>query len=524
MDLYFIVIKKNAASLLYGGYFGQDGGLAEHVDGGTSRFDAQGAIYQAICSCVGGKGALTTPGVVAPYNTSGACNLLAIKIAFNFAGVSSGVQAYIDGIKDTLGCVPLKVDFKDTVNNGTKFVWVYNDGSKNDTTNGANASHIFNNVGDYQVKLISMDPNSCNERDSSFVTISVRDNKVLMNPIEATKEAPCGSLNYSFKNLSTPPAGRPFLPNSFMWDFGDGSKLAAGGNNVSHTYNAPGTYKILLTLVDPAYCNAPEQKELLLWVAPKLKASFNAPGLICAPDSVIFTNNSQGGNKFEWTFTDDNSSSTDANPGHLYKTAGSYTVSLKVIETGSCPDTAYYSLPVQVRNTPIAAMDHNPKIPAVNEAIVFSNYSSGGSKYTWFFGDNDSLVVTTMSNISHLYNLGCEYYACLKTENSYGCHDTTCALVEAKVEALLDVPNAFTPGRPGTNSTICAIGFGIKRLNWKIYNRWGQLVFETNDRKIGWDGTYQGKSLPMDVYTYVLLADFSTGDSSVKKGDITLIR
>jgi hypothetical protein len=50
------------------------------------------------------------------------------------------------------------------------------------------------------------------------------------------------------------------------------------------------------------------------------------------------------------------------------------------------------------------------------------------------------------------------------------------------------------------------------------------LVFETNDRKVGWDGTFKGKPLPMDVYAYVLAADFTTGEAVLKKGDITLIR
>jgi gliding motility-associated-like protein len=89
---------------------------------------------------------------------------------------------------------------------------------------------------------------------------------------------------------------------------------------------------------------------------------------------------------------------------------------------------------------------------------------------------------------------------------------------------LLDVPNAFTPGRFGENAVVKVVGFGITRLNWNIYNRWGQLVFTTTDRKQGWDGTFKGVLQPMDVYTYTLDVEFSDGKKLKKTGDITLLR
>src|SRR5918998_5158203 len=86
MDFYFIVIQKNASALLYASFFGQDGGWGEHVDGGTSRYDQQGVIYQAMCAnCRSGATFPTTPGVVGPVNGAAptGCNLAAVKIAFN---------------------------------------------------------------------------------------------------------------------------------------------------------------------------------------------------------------------------------------------------------------------------------------------------------------------------------------------------------------------------------------------------------------------------------------------------------
>jgi gliding motility-associated-like protein len=67
-------------------------------------------------------------------------------------------------------------------------------------------------------------------------------------------------------------------------------------------------------------------------------------------------------------------------------------------------------------------------------------------------------------------------------------------------------------------------GFGIAKMTWRIYNRWGQVVYETGDRKGGWDGTFRGQPQPMDVYAYTLDVEFSDGTKTKKTGDITLIR
>src|SRR5690606_28279259 len=106
--------------------------------------------------------------------------------------------------------------------------------------------------------------------------------------------------------------------------------------------------------------------------------------------------------------------------------------------------------------------------------------------------------------VLHQYNVSGQFEAMLVTFNAAGCSDTARQTVEADILPLLDVPNAFTPGRFGRNSWIQVQGFGIINMSWKIYNRWGQLVYESNNRKTGWDGTQNGKPLPMDVYTYTL--------------------
>jgi len=67
-------------------------------------------------------------------------------------------------------------------------------------------------------------------------------------------------------------------------------------------------------------------------------------------------------------------------------------------------------------------------------------------------------------------------------------------------------------------------GFGIARMKFTVWARWGEKVFETASKEIGWDGRYKGKLLPMDVYAYTLEVQFTDGTKTTKTGDITLIR
>jgi hypothetical protein len=195
-DFYFFVLEKNATRQLYGSFFGQfsTNGGGEHVDGGTSRFDRQGVIYQAMCANCGRTATFpTTPGVWSPNNGSRDCNLAAIKIAFNLAGIAASIQATINGVpRDTSGCVPLTVDFTDTVASGKSYRWNFGDGTPDVTTTTPAARHTFNNVGSYLVKLVSIDSSSCNISDSAYTTIRVRNDEAILG-FTPVKLPPCQS-------------------------------------------------------------------------------------------------------------------------------------------------------------------------------------------------------------------------------------------------------------------------------------------------------------------------------------------
>ncbi|MBK9570904.1 MAG: PKD domain-containing protein [Chitinophagaceae bacterium] len=545
-DFYFFVLKKDAVSQLFGSYFGEpNSNIAggDHVDGGTSRFDKNGVIYQAICAncnldAVNGRPPFpTTPGAWSTVNNANGpgCNLAMVKIAMNLAGVKGGVQSAIDGVRDTAGCLPLPVIFTDTIGNAQSYEWHFNyvPGNPPDLiTLVPTASFTYNAVGVYTVMLVAVDPNTCNQRDSSFINIRVGDLRADLRPFWQPIGPGCPKFTYEFINNSVTDPSRPFQDTSFVWDFGDGSprvpaKIGAA-NSVIHTYPAVGTYLPKLILKDTAYCNNPDDSTFRISIADNVKAIIATPATGCLQYNASFKSNSLNGITFQWDFGDptspDNTSVLE-NPTHLYVNAGNYIVRLTVTNPGTCNITHDTTFAITVFDAPVPDFSTLPIPPVVNTPTTFNNLSSiDAIRFKWVFGDGDSLITTSRSPVLHQYNATGTFNACLTAYNAIGCDSTLCKPVSAIILPLVDVPNAFTPQSGDINSVVMVQGFGISKMQFIIWNRWGQKVFETNSRFQGWDGRVKGVVQPMDVYVYTLSIEFFDGTKTTKKGDITLIR
>lgn len=545
-DFYFFVLQKNGASQLYGSFYGENSNvtvdgqgqhvnIGDHVDGGTSRFDKQGIIYQAICanceatSAPGqppGTGFPTTQGVFAPTNVSATgarCNEAAVKIAFELAGVTAAIKSTIRGIPgDTSGCIPMTVDFTDTIAIAKQYIWDFGDGSPAVQTTSRTISHTYNNIGTYKITLIAIDSTSCNVSDTIYAGVRARNDFAQLGFTDV-KLNPCDSFKYEFTNTSVAPPGKPFGSQSFVWNFGDGSTLVSNAPTVLHSYAAGGTYTVVLNLVDTNYCNSPDADSVQLRISANVKAQFTvSPG--CAPYDAVFNNTSSGGQQFTWDFGD-GSQSTNANPAHLYSKPGTYTITLVAVDSATCNKIDSTTGSVVVGSKPAANFTYTPIPPIQNTPVTFTNNSIGGSSYNWNFGDGTTLTTLQIdTTVTHQYNATGSYNACLVVSTDIGCTDTACNAVQTIVVPGFDVPNAFTPNGDGVNDQVHVKGFGIAKMNWRIFNRWGVIVFQSTSVNDGWDGYYKGALQPQEVYTYVLDITFVSGVKYQKKGDITLLR
>jgi len=534
-DFYFIVIQKNASALLYATFFGQNDNsrsISEHVDGGTSRYDQNGAIYQAICAnCNGGQTGRfpTTPGVWSPNNGAGVngCNLAAVKITFGFAGVGAGLRASVNGrLYDTAGCIPMDTRLEDTIRNGKSYIWNFGDGSPDTATISYAVNHTYVNPGTYRVMMIAIDSNSCNVADTTYRHVIARTDRAVLD-FDYIKDpnVACNLLTYDFTNKSAAPPAKPFSPNAFTWDFGDNStRIVTGTGGLVHSFAAAGTYNVTLVLNDTGYCNYPDSVTKPVRVSPIAKAQFETPASGCVPYNAVFNNTSLGGATFTWDFGDGSPVSTDPNPTHLYTSTGTFSVHLHEEDPNTCNKVSDTTITITVNVNPTAAFTWMPNPPTPNTPTVFTNGSLGAIKFAWAFGDGDSTFKNTMDTVIHQYQQTDSFPACLVATNQFGCSDTVCHTVLTLVNPLLDVPNAFTPGRFGQNAILKVHGFGIMKMMFRIYNRWGKLVFQSDSPDYGWDGTYSGQLQPMDVYAYTLEADFADGRHVSRKGDITLVR
>lgn len=523
-DFYFFVLQRDAQDVLFASYFGGNG-TYEHVDGGTSRFDRNGVIYQGICAWCGTSPNYrprypTTPGAYAttapPDNK---CNLGCLKIAFNLDGVKAGIKTED---RKTNYCVPATITFIDTTHtSAVTWTWNFGDGSAPVTGTNDTIQHTYNNPGNYTVSLIKCDPASCNGCDTATLQLRIRTDEAVFN-MTATRLPPCESLTYEFDLVSTPP--KPYQSNSFSLNFGDGTGAVTVGPSdfpYTHAYAADGIYNATLTLVDTNYCNAPDVDTITLRVAANVRASFVVPDSSCVPATLEFNNTTSGGESFTWDFGD-GTTSTDIYPTHTYYTAGDYDVTLHAVDNNTCNKTDDTTVTIHVFDAPTADFTYSPVTPVENTPITFTNQSSADAiAFEWEYGDG---AISTQTNPVYQYNSTGVYDVYLIATNAAGCKDTALKQVSAIVIPLFDIPSAFSPNGDGVNDVFLVRGFGIAKFNMKIYNRVGRLVFETNDANIGWDGVYAGTIQPMDAYAYVINVQFSDGTSATKNGSVTLLR
>lgn len=525
-DLYFFVLSKNASGILYGSYFGQTGGYGgEHVDGGTSRFDENGAIYQAICANCGTPPKPSFP--ITPWsahttNPSNNCNVAAVKFQLNFTGVATAIKSSINGKIHTSGCFPLTVKFTDTIAQGSFYIWSFGDGSKKDTTTLPQIQHQFLKEGSYQVTLVSIDSSTCNIADTSHITIVARADKAT-TAMQVERLEPCSSMKFLFKNLSVPGGFKNFSANSFTWYFGDGNSVVAGPESVTHTYAAAGTYQVQLILTDTNFCNYPDTVFTSITITDLVKADFSAVPEACAPYNATFTNKSLNGQSFIWKISD-GTEYFSTNIQHQFAVPGTYRIKLIAIDNGTCNRIDSMEISVAVYEPPKALFNFSPAPPKPNAPINIQNLSTGGENYVWNMGDGISFTTSKKDPFSHIYYNAGNYTACLTAVIKNVCADTFCLPIAARTIRTYDVPNAFTPNGDGKNDEIYVRGFEIKKMEWKIFNRWGAVVFETKDFTKGWDGKWNGQMQPQDVYSYTLDIEFSDGYKERRTGDIHLIR
>lgn len=228
----------------------------------------------------------------------------------------------------------------------------------------------------------------------------------------------------------------------------------------------------------------------------------------CAPLCVNFTDQTtlSTGTITSWAWDfGDQATSTSPNPNHCYSTAGVYTVSLTVTSNAGCANTITMNNYIDVYGIPTAAFVAGPQpTTELNPLINFTDLSVGAVTWNWTFGDLTQ-ASSQLQNPSFYYPVSGCYDVVLEVASANGCTDITTQEVCIDPDVAIYVPNTFTPNEDGHNDLFFAQGIGIDPENFElwVFDRWGNLIFYTDDPNEGWNGKVQGSDKLCQIDTYV---------------------
>ena len=295
-------------------------------------------------------------------------------------------------------------------------------------------------------------------------------------------------------------------------------------NGTSFTPTSSGTYTV--TGTSNAGCVNTDQVTVTVVSTPVV--SFTGNDLTgCSPHTVTFNNTSTGNiADCVWDLGNGINQVGCNNITQTYTTLGCYNVTLTVSTPEGCSNSLIISNYVCVDGTPIADFTASPStMSSVEATTTFVNSSSGATSYSWDFGDGNT---STSNSPTHTYEEAGVYTVTLTAYSPEGCIDITTQVVTVTDDLIFYVPNAFTPDNDEFNEVFKPIftsGFDIYNYNLLIFNRWGEVVFESNNAEVGWDGTYGGKIVQDGTYIWrIVVKRTGVDDREQYTGHVNLLR
>lgn len=507
-DFYLIVLEKNATGILYGSYFGGNQSR-EHVDGGTSRFDPNGIVYQSVCAGCGGYDDFpSTPGAWSPVNNSSNCNNGVFKFDFEIIPQADFTVSTLEG------CAPLSVTFTNNSINNTNFLW---DFGNNDTTSIiVSPSKVFPSPGTYNVYLYIEDT-ACLLTDTALQVVTVYPELQITASTDTTWICQPGIVS-----LTATASGHN---GNFIWSstatFSDTLNSNLSDSTLTTVPGAPGWYYVMVSnpgckLYDSVYVaftstqiqldsifNVCEGSQIDIVLQVNTHTANPVTSYNWQPDSIITSGDGTATvtllpNVSQWLYVDITTAL-----GCTYQDSAM----VNVIGIGTTINAWTLQDSVLLGTGTLAQV------------------SPTGLSYTWLPADgvsnpaSDSTDITPLQPGWNTYTVTVGTGNCLQTDTvRIFAYEFVCG------PPYVFVPNAFTPDLNGLNEKFKVYGRHISEITLRVFDRWGELMFETHDPLTGWDGTYKGRPCDPAVYVYYFDALCIDGQTYFEKGNVTLIR
>jgi len=503
-DFYLMIMRDDASGLQYATYIG---GINEvdHVDGGTSRFDKKGAVYQSVCASCGASSRFPTypANCVSPTNRSNNCNNLLFKFDLD-------IPLTIADFSVPKGCNLNQLPFTNLskrVSANANYYWDFGDGS---TSSSANPTHTYTNTGTYIVRLKLVDSSSCNISDSTQQTITIQQAQSTVLP-DATI-CSSDSVQIGIPPSSDPNAKYNWLPNYALSDAAIANPFSSA--DVTTLYALFYTYD---------YCTDT--------VAQLVKVPFDSLEItggkvFCPKDTLrLLVKNANTSNTITYAWTPTSqilSGANTANPlcapvrDTLFRVTG--------VDANGC----VYSDSFYVK---VASTLGNLSIVAIPDTILFGDtsqiqtiYSAEVVKFQW---ENDPTLTAVDIPNPKAAPLFTKSYQ-LTAFDTNGCKlvsDIRIVVLRTPCNKEgVYIPNAFSPNNDGKNDVWYVRGNDVKSITIAVFDRWGQKVFESSDINKGWDGTFKGAKLDPSVFGFYIEGLCLNNERFSLKGNVTLLR
>lgn len=492
-NFYFMILEKDAKSLLYATFFGSSPPprgateVGDHLDGGTCRFDKHGYIYHTACACLPRELNTTHPptfpikNAYQPNHMSDNCNMAAFKFAIDVLKADFELKDEANRpVKEV--CAPAKINFSNLSVGAKTYEWEVN-GTV--VTRTKDVAYNFTTAGEYTIKLRIFNKITCRTTDS---TVKI----LLVKSFEAKA---------SGDTLVCPESAVQLLAQGgekYTWSPAESLTSASLPNPVAK----PKTTTKYTVTIEKGGCTV--KKEVTVKVDNSKTDFVTSNDLeICKGQNVTLTASGKA-IKFVWSGTDiQNTESPDITveptKTSVYTVKGMYadgcspskSITVKIDESFK-PDFEYQL--IQNCDKPYQ--------------LIFTNNTANAASYKWSMGNADTLKSLVPDN--YRYAKGGIFSVTLKAYNKIGCEQEITKNIEIP-ENDGKVPNVITPNNDGKNDTFVT---GFKNASIEIYNRYGKLIFESKDYQNDW-----GKDVPSSTYYYI----FTVPAGSTCKGWVTVV-
>ncbi len=400
-------------------------------------------------------------------------------------------------------CIGTQFNLNATNVNGGTYVWTLAGNTIGNTQNVTNLPAA--SVGSFSITVTATDNqgNTC----SGTTTIVVNP---LPNVSAGINQSTCLGNSLTLTGTGA---------NTYQW---------SGGvqNGVAFMPNSNSIYTVTGTDVNGCVNSDDVNVSILYAQMPSITPSIT---LGCVPSTIVFTNNDPSAQNCQWSFGNGTTGVGCVSQTATYGQVGCYDVLLTQTDSQGCDTTVTFNDIVCIEDVKAEFYANPGTIGPGNSTVSFYNVSIGGQDYFWDFGDGETSAAFEPSHV-YATSLQTGYVATLVAISQAGCIDSTTMPIAYEEQLIFYVPNSFTPDADEHNQLFTPIftsGFAPNNFEMTIYNRWGELVFESQDHTKGWDGSYgvKGGVVQAGLYTWIIrYKPKNTDEKLIVNGFVNVLR